>query len=368
MSAPTISSMIPSVGPLAGGTVVTITGTYLASPTSVTFGTSAGTSISVNGAGTVLTVTSPAGTGAQTVTVTTAGGTATATFTYLSGGGLVRPRVSFSQGYGYQTTDGTVQYDERRSRATWTVRVDHVPDSENIWAAMCSGLPSAYVPTTHPDASGLQVYTITYRVIGRHKDGTVAVDLTGHYGPKVEDGVTRSTGHISLPWYTDYAGTLLPARIDGSPGMRHKRITISMYRIRYRVYSRSTPTDYTANYDTINNAGVTLGYPIPIYAGTVITNWTLQPAIVAPQDTLLFTHPVPRQILRGNTSIWIVDYIYQFRNEVNAETITGLTGKHGWWQQLPPSTAGGNPTATLMYPESSFTGLPGVSNSIPTPI
>ncbi|MFM7053088.1 MAG: IPT/TIG domain-containing protein, partial [Planctomycetota bacterium] len=83
---PTISSVLPSGGPLAGGTAITITGTNLTGASSVTIGGVAATSVSVVSATTVTAVT-PAGTaGAKTVSVTTPGGTANLTngFTYTS--------------------------------------------------------------------------------------------------------------------------------------------------------------------------------------------------------------------------------------------------------------------------------------------
>ncbi len=82
--APTITTVTPSTGPIAGGTVVTITGTNLDGATAVTFGGAAGTALSVE-SDTELTVTTPAGTsGAKDVVVTTGGGSATETggFTY----------------------------------------------------------------------------------------------------------------------------------------------------------------------------------------------------------------------------------------------------------------------------------------------
>ncbi len=87
VSAPTVSGLTPSSGPTAGGTSVAITGTNLSGATSVRFGSSPATSVSVNAQGTQLTATSPAGTGTLDVTVTTPGGTsATGTadrFTYV---------------------------------------------------------------------------------------------------------------------------------------------------------------------------------------------------------------------------------------------------------------------------------------------
>jgi hypothetical protein len=82
--APTVVDISPSSGPAAGGTSVTVTpGTSFLGATVVDFGTTPGTDIVVNGAGTSLTVTSPAETaGAVDVTVTTPGGTSLANSFY----------------------------------------------------------------------------------------------------------------------------------------------------------------------------------------------------------------------------------------------------------------------------------------------
>ena len=72
--APTVTSVSPTTGSTAGGTPVTVTGTNFTGVTAVKFGTVAGTSVVVNGAGTSLTVTSPAeSAGTVDVTVTAVG-------------------------------------------------------------------------------------------------------------------------------------------------------------------------------------------------------------------------------------------------------------------------------------------------------
>jgi len=72
---PTVTSVSPSTGPIAGGTSVTITGTGFTGATAVNFGATAATSFTVNSA-TSITATSPAGAaGTVDITVTTAGGT-----------------------------------------------------------------------------------------------------------------------------------------------------------------------------------------------------------------------------------------------------------------------------------------------------
>ena len=85
---PSVTSITPATGPAAGGTVVTINGSFLTGATGVNFGTVAATNVSVNADGTQITATAPAGTGIVDVTVVTPlGGTsATSTadqFTYV---------------------------------------------------------------------------------------------------------------------------------------------------------------------------------------------------------------------------------------------------------------------------------------------
>lgn len=89
LSAPTISSISPSCGPVAGGTAVTISGTGLSTTTSVRFGT-VRASFSVQ-SDTTLAAVAPAGTsGCVRVSVTTPAGTATSSYLY----GCLPPTVT----------------------------------------------------------------------------------------------------------------------------------------------------------------------------------------------------------------------------------------------------------------------------------
>jgi hypothetical protein len=91
LAPPTVSSVSPNNGSLAGGTVVTITGTSFAAGATVTFGSTAAANVVVVNA-TTLTATTPAGSaGAVTVTVTVSGqsGNLAGGFTYV-----VTPTVS----------------------------------------------------------------------------------------------------------------------------------------------------------------------------------------------------------------------------------------------------------------------------------
>lgn len=82
---PTLTSIAPNQGTVAGGTVVTITGTNLTGA-SVTIGGNPATGVSVNASGTQLTAVTPPGVaGPADVTVTTPGGSVTLVggFTYV---------------------------------------------------------------------------------------------------------------------------------------------------------------------------------------------------------------------------------------------------------------------------------------------
>ena len=81
---PVVSSVSPSAGPVAGGTVIAITGTSLIGATSVTVGGAPVTSFSVVSSSSISAVTPAGSAGSKTVTVTTPGGVATASnaFTY----------------------------------------------------------------------------------------------------------------------------------------------------------------------------------------------------------------------------------------------------------------------------------------------
>src|SRR3984893_10270072 len=78
VAAPTVESVTPKEGPVAGGATVTIKGTHLNGATAVKFGSTEATSFKVEPGGEIIAV-SPAGSGTVHVTVTTPGGTSVET-------------------------------------------------------------------------------------------------------------------------------------------------------------------------------------------------------------------------------------------------------------------------------------------------
>ncbi|MFE3798846.1 IPT/TIG domain-containing protein [Nocardia tengchongensis] len=84
VAVPTLTTITPNAGPVAGGTTVVLTGTNLTGATAVSFGATPATSFSVD-SDTQITAVAPAGTaGTVLVTVTTPGGTSNGVFyTYV---------------------------------------------------------------------------------------------------------------------------------------------------------------------------------------------------------------------------------------------------------------------------------------------
>ena len=74
LTPPAVTDISPTTGPAAGGTYVTVRGSGLAGATAVDFGSTPATTFTVN-SDTMITATSPAGSGTVNITVTTPGGT-----------------------------------------------------------------------------------------------------------------------------------------------------------------------------------------------------------------------------------------------------------------------------------------------------
>jgi IPT/TIG domain len=112
VAAPTVTGLSPNFGPLAGGTMVTITGTSFTGASSVAFGTTPAASFSVVSS-TTITAVSPPGTGIVDVIVTAPSGTSTLSpadqFTYVAAPTVtaISPRSGPSNGGTLVTITGT---------------------------------------------------------------------------------------------------------------------------------------------------------------------------------------------------------------------------------------------------------------------
>ncbi|MBH0009803.1 IPT/TIG domain-containing protein [Salinibacterium sp. SWN1162] len=192
VAAPTISAMDPDLGPIAGGTEVTITGTGFTDATGVTFDGDDGTSFTVV-SDTEITVSSPAhAAGAVAVVVEHVGGdTAAGDFTYLANpsvtdlaptsGPLAGGTEVTITGTGFTGATG-VTFDGDAG-TSFTV----VSDTEITVSSPAHGAGAAAVVVEHPivdAAAGDFTYT----------DGPAIASLTPDIGPVAGGTVVTITG------------------------------------------------------------------------------------------------------------------------------------------------------------------------------
>lgn len=175
VSAPTITGISPSVGPAAGGTTVTITGSNLSGVTGVKFGANNALSFSA-GTSTQLTAVSPTGAaGVADVTVTTAGGTsttgATDRFTYV--GPPTAGPIPFSVAFNSAATTVPVDLSSGASAVT-LVTVATAPAHGT--AAVSSNTSLTYRPQAGYAGTDSFTYTLT-NIGGTSTVGTVTVTV-----------------------------------------------------------------------------------------------------------------------------------------------------------------------------------------------
>jgi len=201
--APTVTGVSPTVGPAAGGTAVTITGTGFSGATAVDFGTSAATTVVVNSAGTQITATDPAGSGLVNVMVTTAGGTSATSpadqFSYVAAPVVtgVTPAVGPAAGGTTVTITGT--------RFNGATAVDF---GTSAATNVVVNSPGTQITATDPAGSGVVNVTVT---TPGGASATSSADEFGYVGP------------LTVP-ATDWASAGLTLTLD-SDGNLHAYIT-----------------------------------------------------------------------------------------------------------------------------------------------
>jgi hypothetical protein len=243
---------------------------------------------------------------------------------------MVRDLCSFTQGYGFQTTDGTAQYDQRLSSAELEVSVTGVADTD---AAKAAATSAGYLPVYHPSDLGQIARRITARSFGAGN-----IILRARYSAKQYPSVITQTGHLSQRWYNDTAGAILPVQPNGHPGYRIYRRTFSIVRFRCNMYQLATPNDYSASVNFINNKT----YTIFDDGQTIVT---------AAKDTLLFAAARRVKVRAGNTAIWMPEFEFHWMPTTTPEGNTG-------WYYCPLPVGGSAAVPALMYPEAALPDVP----------
>ncbi len=187
VAAPAVSDLSPTSGPLAGGTLVTITGTNFTGATAVDFGATAATDVTVVNSATI-TADSPAGTGTVNVTVTTAGGTsaisASDQFTYL-----VVPAVT-----GLSPASGPAAGGTSVTITGTGFTVGSIVDFATTAATDVAVVNSTTITADSPAGSG--VVNVTVTTAGGTSAASAADQFTYIAAPAVT-GLSPSTGPVA---------------------------------------------------------------------------------------------------------------------------------------------------------------------------
>lgn len=216
---PTVASISPNSGPLAGGQSVTLTGTNFTDATAVTIGGVAATDVTVISA-TSITATTPAGAsaGAKSVAVTGPAGTGTRTGAYTFNPLPTAPTVTAPANGGVIMTLPTYSGTFVNAASTITVFVDGVsigtvtPASGNSWSllqptALAEGPHTVHTTATTANGTSAPSATIS-----------VTVDATVPSAPGVLTPGQSALINARTPTYsgTAEAGSTVTVRIDGA--------------------------------------------------------------------------------------------------------------------------------------------------------
>jgi len=195
---PTLSSIAPTSGTTAGGTVCTLTGTNLTGTTGVSFGGTAGTSI-VNVSSTQVYATSPAKTaGTYSVTATTSGGTSSSVnYTYTTQGpGYTTTLYASADTFVVQNSAGTnlgnesymqVQYNSGTNKQAY-LKFDL---SSVSGTAVTSAKLSCYLQGIYPAS------TTTVYAYGVSVDSWVETSITWNNRPTVGSLLATTSGILT---------------------------------------------------------------------------------------------------------------------------------------------------------------------------
>jgi len=197
--APTVTSINPTSGLIAGGTLVTISGSNFLGATSVTIGGTAATGISVVN-GTTITATIPAHTvGTVDVVVVTPGGAGTGTglFNYYAS-----PTATTGSASDVTGTTATLNGTVNPQNASTTVKFQWGPTNALGSEYAFSGSSTGMSDTTfnYPLSGLLPLTTYYYRIVATNAGGTTNGDTltftTSHMSSVVILNVTPSSGPV----------------------------------------------------------------------------------------------------------------------------------------------------------------------------
>ncbi len=213
VATPTVTGLLPSSGPISGGTSVVITGTNLTGATAVTFGATPATGFTVNSA-TQITATAPAGAaGTVDVTVTAAGGTSAISvadrYTYL----LATTR--------YEQTDPAIVYAPASPSTAW-VTASNTSASAGSWRYTNTAGGSVTAIFNGTSLSWVTVKSPSYGIARVTLDAGAPVTVDLYSASALWQQTVWTTGTLTAGTHTvkiEWTGTKNPAATATNVGV-----------------------------------------------------------------------------------------------------------------------------------------------------
>ncbi len=321
-SAPTVTSISPASGPIAGGTSVTITGTGFTGATGVTIGGAPATNVIVVNA-TTITCTTPAGTaGARSVVVTTPVGAnpANTLFSFFSPPAVVFAGSSVGGTSaifaGNVTSDGGSPITERGMVfSVKAVNNNPIIGGTGVTKLSTTGTTGTYTIT----ATGLSLMT-------NYDMKFYAINAAGTSYSSIQNFTTTGLPSVTTPNASSITAftAILNGSVssDGGASITERGFVLSVTSL------NSDPQIGGANVTKLSKAGTTGGFTANASALLVGTGYSLRAYAIngngtrySPVVTFSTLAPVPLTVVANNAT-----RAYGAANPAFTGTITGIEG------------------------------------------
>lgn len=202
---------------------------------------------------------------------------------------------TFVQGYGFDTTDGSVNPDDQHSQARRVALNDAVFSR----SAMQSDISSQRTGfgDTHPDDNSL----VLRQIAGTLAEG-VPAQYDAEYVAKRVGGIHMNHDFSEEIWHKNADGSEIP--VGKTPNFRVRRIVTQTIRFRHFYYQIARPTFNSTNIETINDASYSITLTVGGVTDTILS---------ASSKELVYGTPQEKQVTAGDTSLWIKDFVFHYR-------------------------------------------------------
>lgn len=207
----------------------------------------------------------------------------------------VSEAYGYVQGYGFDTTDSTVNPDDQHSESTRTALNDQILDRASLQADISAQRTG--FGDTHPDDDSLVLQSIAGTLV----EG-VPAQYDAHYVAKRVGSIHMSHDFSEEIWHKNPDGTDI--EFGKEPNFRVRRIVTQKIAFRHFYYQVARPTFNTSNIETINDSPYNITLTVGNTTATILS---------ASAKELVYGTPQEKQTTRGNTSLWVKDFVFHYR-------------------------------------------------------